>query len=212
MMSKENYLWLLQSNLKNIPPEEAANIIQYYREYFEEAGEENVQKVIAELGPPQQLAKRVSADYVMRGMEANGTRGQNVKSAISNTWLIVLAVCCSPIWFPLAIVFAVLLFALVIVIFALLFSLVVVAAAFSVSGIVALVTGGVALFTHVPTGLLTMGAGLLMTGFGILLLIAMVRLIILAKQGFLAIARKCIRGRKTEYDSRSSAGNTSEWR
>ena len=212
MMSKENYLWLLQSNLKNVPPEEAANIIQYYREYFEEAGEENVQKVIAELGPPQQLAKRVSADYVIRGMESNGTRGQNVKSAISNTWLIVLAVCCSPIWFPLAIVFAVLLFALVVVIFSLLFSLVVVAAAFSVSGVVALVTGGAALFSHVPTGLMTMGIGLLMTGLGILLMIAMVRLIVLAKRGFLAVARKCISGRKTEYDSRSAAGNTSEWR
>lgn len=201
MMTKENYLWLLQNNLRNVPPEEAINIMQYYREYFEDAGEENVQRVIEELGPPQQLAMRVSADYVIRGMEAGNANRGNVKNRISNTWLIVLAVCCSPIWFPLVIAFAIVVFALVIVVFALLFAFSVVALAMALSGIIALGAGGVTLFTHVPTGLFTMGAGLLMTGLGILLAIAMVHLIILAKRGFLAIAKKCIRGGKREKNS-----------
>lgn len=200
MMTKENYLWLLQNNLRNVPPEEAANIIQYYHEYFEDAGEENVQRVIEELGPPLQLAKRVSADYVIRGMENGGSTG-NVKNRISNAWLIVLAVCCSPVWFPLVIVFAVLVFALVIVVFSLLFAFSVVALALAVSGVISLGAGIVALFTHIPTGILTMGAGLLMAGIGILLMIAMIQLMILAKRGFLSVAKRCIRSGKRDKNS-----------
>lgn len=200
MMTKENYLWLLQNNLRNVPPEEEANIMQYYHEYFEDAGEENVQRVIEELGPPLQLAKRVSADYVIRGMENGGSTG-NVKNRISNAWLIVLAVCCSPVWFPLVIVFAVLVFVLVIVVFSLLFAFSVVALALAVSGVISLGAGGVALFTHIPTGIFTMGAGLLMAGIGILLMIAMIRLMSLAKRGFLSVAKRCIRSGKRDKNS-----------
>ena len=33
-MTREEYLDILQNNLHGIPPQEAENIMEYYREYF----------------------------------------------------------------------------------------------------------------------------------------------------------------------------------
>lgn len=57
-MTREEYLDILQNNLHGIPPQEAENIMEYYREYFDDAGVENAEKVMQELGAPEQLAKR----------------------------------------------------------------------------------------------------------------------------------------------------------
>ena len=56
-MTREEYLDILQNNLHGIPPQEAENIMEYYREYFDDAGVENAEKVMQELGAPEQLAK-----------------------------------------------------------------------------------------------------------------------------------------------------------
>ena len=61
-MTREEYLDILQNNLHGIPPQEAENIMEYYREYFDDAGVENAEKVMQELGAPEQLAKRAAAD------------------------------------------------------------------------------------------------------------------------------------------------------
>ena len=61
-MTREEYLNILQANLQYLPPQEAENIMEYYREYFDDAGVENAEKVMQELGAPEQLAKRAAAD------------------------------------------------------------------------------------------------------------------------------------------------------
>lgn len=196
MMTKEQYLYLLQMNLKNIPPQEADNIMQYYREYFEEAGEENAGRVIEELGPPLQLANRVCADYVIHDMQNAAADGRKVEHKVSKTWMIVLAVCGAPIWFPLVLVFAVLLFAMLIVIFSMLFALAVITIAFICAGVTSAGVGVGTLFTHIPTGIFAIGTGLMGIGFGILGLIAVLWLIVLAERAFLAVAKKCIGKKK----------------
>ena len=40
-MNKEEYLTRLQYCISQLPPVEAQNTMQYYREYFDDAGEEN---------------------------------------------------------------------------------------------------------------------------------------------------------------------------
>ena len=42
-MTREEYLDILQNNLHGIPPQEAENIMEYYREYFDDAGVENAE-------------------------------------------------------------------------------------------------------------------------------------------------------------------------
>ena len=48
-MTKDQFLSELERKLKHLPADERADAVEFYREYFEEAGVENEQRVIAEL-------------------------------------------------------------------------------------------------------------------------------------------------------------------
>ena len=108
-MTREEYLDILQNNLHGIPPQEAENIMEYYREYFDDAGVENAEKVMQELGAPEQLAKRAAADAAAEnGFAGAAGSGQNPGFGSDNGQTaakkkhtaagITLAVITSPIW------------------------------------------------------------------------------------------------------------------
>lgn len=61
-MSKEVFLQQLESCLL-MGSEEKDEVMNYYREYFEEAGPENEQAVIAELGDPAVLAEKLNREF-----------------------------------------------------------------------------------------------------------------------------------------------------
>lgn len=58
-MTKNEFLNDLRRFLSNIPEEEREQAISYYEDYFEDAGPENEQKVILELGAPIDIAKQI---------------------------------------------------------------------------------------------------------------------------------------------------------
>lgn len=59
-MTKEQYLFLLRAELDGtMPTEELEDILRYYSEYFEDAGEARERDVMLELGSPQRLAERI---------------------------------------------------------------------------------------------------------------------------------------------------------
>jgi|ADurb_Total_1213_FD_contig_21_3927271_length_972_multi_7_in_0_out_0_2 uncharacterized membrane protein len=58
-MTKNEYLNELASHLISLPKEERDMAIRFYDEYFMDAGEENEQIVMAELGKPFNLAKNI---------------------------------------------------------------------------------------------------------------------------------------------------------
>lgn len=196
-MTREEYLRILQSNLVNVPPEEVWNIMQYYREYFDDAGQENVQRVIAELGPPELLARKVSADFV-KGNES----GRTVQKK-NDTWLVVvLLVLSAPVWGIALIVAASLLFAAVITIASLVFAFGVTAFALAGGGICTVGAGIGALFTHTPTGIMLIGAGLLCAGIGLLFMVLMCWLAVLLKTFITWIVKK-VSERKKKREQRS---------
>lgn len=55
-MNKEQYLQKLKESLGRLPAKDAGEIMQYYTEYFEDAGPEQENAVIRELGDPSVLA------------------------------------------------------------------------------------------------------------------------------------------------------------
>ncbi len=191
-MTKDDYLKALRANIKNVPAGEANNIIQYYSEYFDEAGPENTARVIEELGPPKQLATRVCADYIIRDVEqGNGTK--NIKKKASNTWLIVLAVIGSPIWFPLAIAVAAVLIALMAAAIIVLVAFGITAAAAILTGIIMIGCGFIAAFSSIPTMAVLAGGGLMTIGVGILSILAILGIVKLLELIFVGIAKLCIR-------------------
>lgn len=62
-MNKQEFLRVLELLLQDIPKEEREEALRYYRGYFEDAGIENEQSIIEELGSPQKVAEAVKADF-----------------------------------------------------------------------------------------------------------------------------------------------------
>ena len=60
-MTKQEFLQRLELLVADLPYEERDSAMTYYREYLEEAGPENEQAVLAELGSPEQLAAQIHA-------------------------------------------------------------------------------------------------------------------------------------------------------
>lgn len=70
-MNKEAFIRRLRELLAGLPQNEAAEAIQYYEDYFADAGTENEAKVIEELGSPEKVAANIRADLGMGGAEDN---------------------------------------------------------------------------------------------------------------------------------------------
>ena len=64
VMNRFEYLGALNNCIQHeLPADEYNNVMQYYSEYFADAGIEKEQEVIQELGAPSELARRIIAEY-----------------------------------------------------------------------------------------------------------------------------------------------------
>lgn len=58
-MNRFEYMRRLEALLSDISPSEKEEALTYYNDYFNDAGQENEQQVIKELGSPEQVAAGV---------------------------------------------------------------------------------------------------------------------------------------------------------
>lgn len=134
-MNKHEYLTALNKELKKLPEDERKNAIQYYMEYFDDAGVENEQKVIMELGHPKDVANTLLSDYAIKRMNMSmppaGKKGSSVLK-----WVII-ALVSSPIALPLA-------FSLIMVVLLVAFAVLMLVAMCVVSSVIGAATGIVA--------------------------------------------------------------------
>ncbi len=77
-MNRADFMKNLSELLADVPPTEREEAIQYYNDYFDDAGEENEQSVIASLGTPQQLAETIRA-----GLADGGNAGEFTEKGFS---------------------------------------------------------------------------------------------------------------------------------
>ena len=63
-MTRNEYLGALRQELRSLPLQEQEEALRYYEEYFDDAGPENEQQVIAELGSPRELARNIVENSV----------------------------------------------------------------------------------------------------------------------------------------------------
>lgn len=63
-MNRKEYLERLEQLLLVLPYEEREEALQYYNDYFDDAGEEKEEKVIQKLGSPEEVAAKIRAGYV----------------------------------------------------------------------------------------------------------------------------------------------------
>ena len=98
-----SYLNELSRLLANsISPEEFNNVMQYYTEYFADAGIENQEEVIKELGTPEELANKIIEEYNNRSVdeEPQGTLTQNTpaqthsrpRRRLAKGWIVLIVI------------------------------------------------------------------------------------------------------------------------
>ena len=178
-----------------ISEEEKADALAFYRSYFEDAGEENEESVIAELESPEKVAQSIKKNLGMekengsydapagRKPEWNKNDDMFVKKTDApkekkGGWsaaAIILVVLTSPLWLTLLLVVASLLLAVVATLFGIAVAVVAVMASLVFAGFLLIGFGFSTLFTGgVAVGLGLTGAGLLVLGLGILAVLLVV--------------------------------------
>ena len=98
-MTKVDYLAKLDKYLRKLPKEDYQEAMDYFSEYFEEAGPENEAQVITELGTPKEAAR----DIISRLLDEKIIDQEKTpKSRVSMVWLAILAILSAPVTLTLA--------------------------------------------------------------------------------------------------------------
>lgn len=98
-MNKEEYLKQLDRYLKKLPHKDYENAMDYFTEYFEDAGADNEMKIIEELGPPKAAAGELLGNLLEEKTNQFSREGRNASLPII-LLTIVLALFAAPAGIP----------------------------------------------------------------------------------------------------------------
>ena len=193
-MTKKEYMKKLAYQLRRLPKEDYDKAMDYFEEYFEDAGIENEQKAIQDLGTPEEAASAL----ILELAQENAVKPpKTMKRRFSALWIAVLALFAAPIALPLALAI------LAVIASAVLAVLTVVAAillsAFSCVAVSVLgIIGGIAILPQtIGGGLVNIGLSLILISCGILVTyfsIWLTRWVIVKLAGLLGRLVKKVRG------------------
>lgn len=165
-MDRKEFLKELYIALGRLPEDEKRNAMAYYNEYLDDAGAENEEQALKDLGSVREIAARINAEFAIKDMEAHP---KSTAKGLNAVLVVLLAIFASPIAVPISLLFLMFVACFFMVILGVLFTLWGVAVASVVGGICLgvgiffvsyAVTPGVTLFA--------VGLGLAAVGFGVL--------------------------------------------
>lgn len=167
-MTRTEYIAKLTKYLRKLPQQDYEEAIEYFMEYFEEAGPENEARVIAELGTPKEAAHEVISRLLEEKIVEDKSSLRN-KTAI--LWIAILAVLASPVALPILLFFLAMIMTLLMIIFAVIVTALALTFALLISGIYTFFTSFSLLSVSLASTLFGGGLGLLMFGGALLLLL-----------------------------------------
>ncbi len=163
-MNRDEYMRQMRHHLRRLPKEDHDRAIEYFEEYFEEAGPSQEQQAVEDLGSPEAAADQIIRDLAME----NAARPNvSVKRGMSAVWVGVLAVFAAPIGLPLAFAAVAVLLSLVLVVLCILFAIFITAVSLAASSVPLLIGSVWLLFTSPVNGLANIGLSLITVGIGI---------------------------------------------
>lgn len=205
-MNRTDFMKELERLLQNISPAEREEALQYYNEYFNDAGEENEQSVIEALGTPAKVAENIKRDLYGSGygeavfqksipndkalVECQSQNYENktvenevlveIKNSKLPTWaivlIIVLCILAAPIILSVASGIIGVLVGIVTAWFGMIFGFGVAAIALIIVMLAMAITGVIIMFSDFLVGIAVLGGGLLCGGLGLLFLMLTVAL------------------------------------
>lgn len=185
-MTRQEFLEKLNNLLSDIPKTERESAIQYYREYFEEAGVGEYDNIPQDMEAPEVIAENICAglgndvkpeeDYFKKEEQTkqNTQQGKQKMDSSKIILLIILAVFTSPLWGGLLLsVFGVLIGVLC-TLLGIVIAIAAVMVSFLAAGIIVAVVGAVKTVVSPIAGITAMGVGILLFGLGLLLLLLVI--------------------------------------
>ena len=167
-MTRTEYIAKLTKYLRKLPQQDYEEAIEYFMEYFEEAGPENEARVIAELGTPKEAAHEVISRLLEEKIVEDKSSLRNKTTIL---WIAILAVLASPVALPILLFFLAILLTLILIIFAVIVTALALTFALLISGVYTFFTSFSLLSVSLASTLFGGGLGLLMFGGALLLLL-----------------------------------------
>ena len=167
-MTRTEYIAKLTKYLRKLPQKDYEEALEYFMEYFEEAGPENEAQVIAELGTPKEAAHEVISRLLDEKIIEEKSSLRNKTTIL---WIAILAVLASPVALPILLFFLAMLLTLLVVIFAVIVTALALTFALLISGVYTFFTSFSLLNISLASTLFGGGLGLLMVGGALLLLL-----------------------------------------
>lgn len=177
-MTSQEYLNQLQKYLKKLPQSDYEDAMEYFTEYFADAGPENEQAVIEELGTPKIAAAELMMNLLDKKMDEHTAMEQEEKrnekkktTGASVIWIAVLTLFAAPIGAPvlISVIIVLLCVALCVALFDM--SIFLAAAVGVASGIKLLLRGILAVTVSFGGFSLITGMGILLIGISILCIV-----------------------------------------
>lgn len=186
-MNKQTYMRALKKKLHRLPKADFDKAIEYFEEYFADAGIENEAKAIQDLGSPEE-----AAEQIIRTIAINNASEPipNAKKGVHAVWVGILALFAAPIALPLTLMLALVIILVVAAIFLVLLMLFLAGIMLILMGPITVIAGITVLLYSVPTFVSCIGLGLCSIGLGLLLCCAMIQSI---KSFFSAMSRFFVR-------------------
>ena len=205
-MNRVEFMAELERLLADLPEDERQAAVQYYADYFADAGAENEAAVIRELGSPEKTAESIKADYYGRtfdesrfehkdymekyGQQASGQQtsgqqpagtadspaGEQKKPWTSRGLKILLIVLIAIVVWPVSLGLICAVLGILAAVVCLFAGLVIAAVCVMIAGGVTAVTGLLMSVAYPPAALMTTGIGLLLFVLGLIATVGTVKL------------------------------------
>lgn len=177
-MKRKEFNKRLRKNLKKVGKSEREEVVNYYNEMIDDRVEsgKTEQEAIAELGSPEDLAKKTlnesNPDEVV---SADNGKNNDKNGSLKPLW-IVLIIIGSPLWLGFAIGAAAIALGLLVGVIGLLVGFFAAGGGMILCGVGGVIYGIIALFVNFGYGLTCMGTGLCSFALGALALFGLIKL------------------------------------
>ena len=164
-MNRDEFLRELSRELRRLPRDEYEKAMDYYVEFFNDAGPENEKTVIADLGTPKEVAAQIIMDAAVERMHEPQ---KSARRGLGTIWMVILGVCAAPIALPFAFVILMLVGMLLLSAGMVVLGLLIAEAGLFAGGVIGVVCGIILLFSQPASALTGLGLGLAFIGLSIL--------------------------------------------
>lgn len=176
-MDKENYLTELAEYLAALTPEERADVLEFYREFIDDANLNDTKAIEQRLGNPKRLSRKILADFSIKEVEMQKENNANQKASLKANSNMILKVILALLATPAALVVLAAVFVGLIFFGSIGIGIISLICGLVLVGIVCLYIGFSVLLANLMAGIFYLGLGLLVLG-GLMMALALLYWII----------------------------------